>query len=103
LGRPGVDASVAVAPRGVVLRPAGAGAAGVDQLAVGLIPVRRPLPDVPDRIVEAVAVGGEGPHGGGAGVLVPDEVLPGELALPGVGQVAAAGSALAPPGVGRAV
>src|SRR5262249_59061911 len=48
------------------------------------IPVRGPLPDIADHVVEAVAVGREGAHRGGAFVAVLAQVLPGELALPGV-------------------
>src|SRR6476646_4363772 len=47
-------------------------------------PVGRPLPDVAGDVVEAVAVRGKAADGRGALVAVELQVLPGELALPGV-------------------
>src|SRR6185436_10487218 len=54
------------------------------------VPIARPLPDIADHVVEAIAVRRKGGHRRGALIAVHDEVLAGKLALPGVGQVPAA-------------
>src|SRR5437763_6806328 len=49
------------------------------------IPVGRPLPDVADHVVDAVAIGREGDDGRSALEPVLLEVLARKLALPGIG------------------
>src|SRR5439155_8549487 len=66
-------------------------------------PVRRPLPDVAAHVVEAEAVRRKARDRRGALVAVELEVLPGELALPGVCSWHAAREVLVPPGEGGAV
>src|SRR5215211_5783473 len=70
----GVDAAVTGPAAGV-----GRGAAAVVGVAVGLVPVAGPLPDVADQVDQAIAVGREPAHRGGAGVAVQLQVLVGEL------------------------
>ena len=65
--------------------------------------VARPLPDVAGHVEQAVAVGREALHRGRALPAVRHQVLPGELALPGVGHHGAAGSEVAAPGEDGAV
>ena len=62
-------------------------------------PVGAPLPHVPGRVVEAVAVGREGVHRGCPRVAVGQRVLGGEAALEDVHPVLAARLALTPPRV----
>src|SRR5262249_30915004 len=69
----------------------------------GLEPVVRPLPDVAGHVVEAVAVRRIGLDRRGALVAVEQQVLPGELALPGIGHHAALRRELLAPREGRAV
>src|SRR5262249_36842488 len=57
-----------------------------------------PFPDVADHVVEAVLVGGERSDRGGAFVAVLGQVLPGKLALPGVGHHLAARVEVVAPG-----
>ena len=66
-------------------------------------PVRRPLPDVADHVVQAVAVGRKRGDRRGALEAVGAEVLARKLALPGVGHVRAAGRELVAPGIVDAV
>src|SRR5450755_3350020 len=54
------------------------------------IPVGRPFPDIPDHVVDAVAVRREGRDRRGAVEAVGAQILAWEFALPGVGHVAAA-------------
>src|SRR4051794_33034990 len=65
----------------------------------GRVPVGRPLPDVADHVVEAVAVGRVGGYRGGALIAVAGQVLLRENALPCIGQVAAAGCEFTAPRV----
>src|SRR5215472_3124497 len=78
--------------------PVGAAAAGVIADGVPGVPVRRPLPDVADHVVQAVAVGRERADRRGPLVAVVLRVLNGELALPGVGHPAAVRIELISPG-----
>src|SRR5215470_13452476 len=55
------------------------------------IPVARPLPDIADHVVEAVAVRLEAADRCGAGVAVLVRIVDGEDALPGVGDRLALG------------
>src|SRR6185503_12363737 len=83
---------------------AGSGAVGIFVWAVGVvgvgIPIGAPFPDVAGHVVEAVAVGGEAGDGGDAGKAVFCIVVLGEIALPEVGHVFAAGGELITPDVG---
>src|SRR6266851_4519927 len=63
------------------------------------IPVGRPFPDIPDHVVDAVAVRREGRDRRGALEAVGAQILVWEFALPGVGHVAAAWRELFAPGV----
>lgn len=65
--------------------------------------VARPLPDVAGHVVQAVPVGREAPDRGRASLARRLEVLPGELALPGVGHHLPLGARVVAPGVDRAV
>src|SRR4051794_22805252 len=65
--------------------------------------VARPLPDVAGHVIQAVAVGWEGTDRRRAGVAVEHEILPGELALPAVGQHLPARRELVTPCEGLAV
>src|SRR5690606_9723642 len=56
--------------------------------------VRRPFPHVPCHVEEAEPVGWERACGRGPFVTIGGEILPGELALPRVGHVAAVGRGL---------
>src|SRR5690348_1232471 len=56
---------------------------------LGLEEVGSPLPNVPRHVTKAIAVGRERADGRGALVAGSAEVLPGELALPGVRHEAA--------------
>ena len=78
-------------------------AAGLHDLVrmLGDVPVGRPLPDVADHVVEPIAVGGKRADRRRALVPVGREVLPGKLALPGVGHVAVAWEERVAPGVVR--
>ena len=67
------------------------------------VPVAGPLPDVPRHVVEAVAVRREAADRGGALEAVDLQVLPGELALPGVGHRLAVREVLVAPGERGAV
>ena len=73
-------------------------AAGLLDLAVVLVPVGGPLPDVAGHVVEAVAVGRKRADRRRPLVAVLEQVLPGELALPGVGHRLAARRELVAPG-----
>src|SRR4029453_15243966 len=77
---------------------AGRGAAAVVGVAVGLVPVAGPLPDVADHVEQAVAVGREPAHRGRPCIAVQLQVLDRELALPGVGHPAAVRVELVAPG-----
>src|SRR5262245_59170269 len=77
-----------------------AAATGISGDAAGLrclravvpgVPVGRPLPDVADHVIEAVAVGREDANRRRAPVAVRAQVLVGKRPLPGVGQVPVAG------------
>ena len=77
-------------------------ATGLDHLA-GMtrhVPVGGPLPDVADHVQQAVAVRRERVDRRGARVAVALQVLPRELALPGVGHVLVARQELVSPRVG---
>src|SRR6187431_2800999 len=50
----------------------------------GLVEVCGPLPDIAGHVEQAVAIRREGPDRRGALVLVQEQVLPWEIALPGV-------------------
>src|SRR4029450_2132131 len=63
----------------------------------GHVPIGRPLPDVPGDVVEAVPVPGEAADGRRAFETVELQVLPGELALPGVGHRLPVGEVLVAP------
>ena len=65
--------------------------------------VTRPFPDVAGHVEQAVAVGGEGADRGRSLIAVGEQVLPGELALPGVGHHPAARRELIAPCVHRPV
>src|SRR5262245_25695875 len=65
-------------------------------------PVGRPLPDVADHVVEAVAVRRERAHRRGARPAVEREILEREAALPDIGERLVARLQLVAPGVGRA-
>ncbi len=65
--------------------------------------VTGPLPHVASHVEQAVAVGRERAGRRGALEAIKEQVLPGELALPGVGQVAAIGREFVTPHVDRAV
>ena len=67
------------------------------------VEVGRPLPDVAGHVEQAVAVGREGLDRRGALVPIGPQVLPRELALPGVGHHPALGRELVAPGVDGAV
>src|SRR6185436_12867551 len=60
-------------------------AAGLLDLAVLLIPVGRPLPDVAGHLVQTVAVRWKRSDRGGPFVAVDTQVLPRKLPLPGIG------------------
>ena len=62
------------------------------------IPIGRPFPDIADHVVEAIVIGGVCADGRGAREAVLGEVLPGELALPGIGHVVAIGDERVTPG-----
>src|SRR5215470_8171745 len=85
------------------------GSTGRAASALRLSPVPRrevvagPFPDVAGHVVEPVAVRGERAHRRGALVAVGEQVLPGELTLPGVGHHDPIRRELIAPGVGRAV
>src|SRR5947209_7581659 len=64
------------------------------------VPVAGPLPDVSCHVVEAISIGRERSHRGRAFVVVGQEVLPGELPLPGIGHHSAPGCKLVSPDVG---
>jgi hypothetical protein len=64
--------------------------------------VTRPFPHVAGHVEQPIAVGGKGTHRRGALVPVRRQVLPGELALPRVGQRVAARRVLVAPHVGGA-
>src|SRR5690349_9078162 len=70
---------------------------------VRLVPVGRPLPDIADHVVEAVAVRRESSDGRGALVSVALQVLVWEGALPGVRHLPPAGRELIAPGKRSAV
>src|SRR5262245_20517506 len=55
------------------------------------IPIARPLPDIADHVVEAVAVGLEAADRRGGGIAVLVRVVDGEDALPGIGDRLALG------------
>src|SRR6266487_2430937 len=88
-----VAALGAVDPRvaGDAARPGGLGG------MAWRVEVAGPLPDVAGHVVQAVAVGAERPDGRGPRVPVALEVLPGELALPGVGHHPSLGRELVAP------
>src|SRR5262249_44227973 len=93
--------ALVLAPAARVLRSA----AGLHGL-LGMprpVPVARPLPDVADHVLEAVAIGREGIDRGPALETILEQVLPGELPLPGIRHVPAAGGELLAPGIFRAV
>ena len=92
-GVAGVDASLLRSAARV-----GDAAAGMGGLAVRLVPVGGPFPDVADHVDQAVAVGRVGAHGRGAFVPVLAGVLDRELALPGVGHPAPVRVELVAPG-----
>src|SRR4051812_28034681 len=66
-------------------------------------PVRRPLPDVAGHPVQAVPVRGERTDRRGALEAIEAEVLPRELALPGVGPVPTLRRQFVPPRVDGAL
>src|SRR5439155_3573931 len=65
-------------------------ATGLLDLAVVLVPVGGPLPDVPGHLVESIAVRRERADRCRPLVTIFQQVLPWEFALPGVGHVATA-------------
>src|SRR3984957_17782254 len=67
------------------------------------VEVAGPFPDVPGHVVEAEGVGREAADGGGAVAARRLQVLPGELALPGVGHRLFPRGGVVAPGVGGAV
>src|SRR5882757_7121408 len=85
-----------------------ASAAGIFRNAAGLrsvrfvswrIPVGRPFPDIPDHVVDAVAVRRKGRDRRGAIEAVGTEILMREFALPGVGHMPVTRRELRAPGV----
>src|SRR6266436_4187657 len=62
------------------------------------MPVGRPLPDIADHVVDAVAVRRESGHRRGAFVSVLVEIFPRKIALPCVGHVHAVGGEFVTPG-----
>ena len=82
--------------------PGRAGSAGAQQglRGIGRVPggepIGGPLPDIAGHLVQPVAIGREGAHRAGALEPVAGEVAPGEGALPGIGQVHAAGVSSSP-------
>ena len=81
-GRTGIVASLAIAAFRIE-----AGAARVTGVAVFLIPVRRPFPDIAGHVIESVAVRGKAPDRRGAFKAVFFQILPGEFTLPRIGHV----------------
>src|SRR6476620_867085 len=55
------------------------------------VPIGRPLPDVADDVVEPIAVRGKRANRRRPFIPVAGEVLPGKLALPGIGHIPVAG------------
>src|SRR4030095_7878610 len=82
VGQAGVVALLSRAAPGVA-----DGTAGLLDLAVVLVPVGGPLPDVAGHLVEPVAVGWKGAERRRPFVAVVQQVLPWEFALPGVAHV----------------
>src|SRR3954453_1399762 len=68
------------------------------RLVLWRVPVRRPLPDIADHVVDAIAVGRKCRHRRGALVSVVIVVVERKFTLPGVGPVRAAGRELVAPG-----
>ena len=96
---------------GIVARGLGA-AARVFRNAAGFwsiglvllgVPVGSPFPDIADHVVNAIAVRRERRDRRGPLVTIVVQVLPGKFALPGIGQMLAAGRELVAPGIFRAV
>src|SRR5215510_2417517 len=84
-------------------RPARAAAGVHDRLRMPRrIEIARPFPDVAGDVMQAVTVWREGPDGGRALVLVEQQVLPRELALPRVRKLATLRGELVAPRVGGA-
>src|SRR5215472_804898 len=94
-----IETILARAPTRVVC----AAAAGRDRPVTRLVPVRGPLPDIADHVVEAVAVGWKGPHRRRAMVAVTTEILPREFALPGVRHQLSVRLQIVAPGIFSAV
>src|SRR5580765_2265238 len=84
-------------------RVAGGAARALDLLRVGAEEIRRPLPDVPRHVVEAEPVRREALDRRRPLEAVELEVLPGELALPGVRHGLTAGKVFVAPGEGRSL
>src|SRR5215471_19127563 len=61
--------------------------------------VTGPFPDVTDHVMKPPAIGRVGTDGGGSLIAIGEQVLPRELALPGVGHHRPAGRELIPPRV----
>src|SRR5215510_13732600 len=80
-----------------------AAAAGMRELAVLLVPVCRPLPDVARHVKQPVPIRPERPHWRRALVPIGPQVLPGKLALPGVRHHPATRGEFLSPDVGRTV
>src|SRR6266700_120277 len=67
------------------------------------VPIGRPFPDIPDHVVNAVAVRREGRDRRGAIETVGAEILLREFALPGIGKMPAVQRELVAPGELRAI
>ena len=78
-------------------------APGAGDVEGGAEPVGLPFPDVAAHVVEAEAVGVEGFGGGCGGVAVVFGVGVGEVTLPDVAHIPAAGGKVVTPGVGLGV
>ena len=74
---------------------------------IGLVPggppVNGPFPDIADHVVDAVAVRRERGYRRSALKTVPAKILVREIALPGIGEVPAAGGELIAPGIFGAI
>src|SRR5215208_644275 len=78
------DITGIMAPLPLAAAWVGRRATGMGRLAVGLVPVAGPFPDVADHVVQAVAVRRVPTHRGGTGVAVQFQVLDRKITLPGV-------------------
>src|SRR6185437_312722 len=68
-----------------------------------LIPVRSPLPNVSNHVEKSVTVCGKDADGRGSLIAIAAQILPGKIALPGIGHVVPAMIKLFTPSVGSTV